>query len=173
MTVVREPVPADARRCAEVHVESWKAGYDGVLPDEYLRALSTEDRLPWWTATLANHPDGRGLRVLLAEDPPGHVCGLGSSTREADSSVAEIAQLYLVPEAWGSGAAEALLSQLIADLCKDGVSEFRLRVADGNGRACRFYERCGWLRVDGSEASEEVWGIDVVTVEYRLPVGRP
>ena len=46
-------------------------------------------------------------------------------------------------------------------------------MADGNARACRFYDRCRWVRVDGSEGLEEEWGVDVVTVEYRLRVGRP
>jgi hypothetical protein len=62
------------------------------------------------------------------------------------------------------------MARLLADLGQ-GVEEVTLRVALGNSRGGRFYERGGWRRVEASERTEEVWGVEVLTVEYRLARG--
>jgi GNAT superfamily N-acetyltransferase len=169
---VREANAGDADRCAEVHVSSWKAGYDGILPEDYLRGLTAEDRLPWWRETLSAPNLDRDLHVLVVEDVAGEVRGFGSTTGPHEAERAELAQLYLEPAVWGTGAAVALMSALLARLADQGVVVVTLRVARDNARACRFYERGGWIRSDGAETTEEVWGVKVVTVEYRLELGQ-
>jgi len=78
MAKVRDALSQDARRCAEVHISSWRAGYDGLLPDDYLHRLTVEDRLPWWKEILAAPPEARELAIAVVEDETGEVCGFGS-----------------------------------------------------------------------------------------------
>jgi ribosomal protein S18 acetylase RimI-like enzyme len=173
MAKVRDALSQDARRCAEVHISSWRAGYDGLLPDDYLHGLTVEDRLPWWKEILAAPPEARELAIAVVEDETGEVCGFGSVRVDpSDARSAEVGQLYVDPSAWGTGVAELLMARLLADLVAQGVEDVTLRVALGNSRACRFYERGGWRRVEASERTEEVWGVEVLTLEYRLARGR-
>ncbi len=53
-------------------------------------------------------------------------------------------QLFLAPEAQGTGLAAALLADAEARLAEDGVQEAWLDVLIENARAIRFYEREGW-----------------------------
>ena len=168
----REATADDAQACAEVHVASWKAGYEGILPAEYLDQLSVSDRLLWWRDTLKLPSIDRPLRVMVIQDEASRVCGLGATKRLEAEDKAELTQMYLAPSAWGTGAADILMDALLNELARDGVEWVSLRVARDNGRARRFYERRGWTLTEGSEAMEEIWGVSVLTLEYREDIGR-
>jgi GNAT superfamily N-acetyltransferase len=59
--------------------------------------------------------------------------------------------LYVIPSAWGSGAAKALLDEALSAVKKAGQSTTWLEVVEVQTRARRFYEREGW-RIDDSIA---------------------
>ena len=40
--IVRPAKPGDARDIAEIHVRTWQAAYPGLVPADYLAALSVE-----------------------------------------------------------------------------------------------------------------------------------
>lgn len=169
MATIRDALAADAQRCGEVHVESWKAGYEGLLPNEYLQRLTIADRLLWWQKLLASPPEARSTDIAVAEDEGGDVCGFGAThIYRADPRAAEVDLLYVDPSSWGTGVSGPLLDRLVTNLAARGVNEVSLRVAAGNTRARRFYEREGWRLVERSEQTEQVWGMDVLTVEYRF-----
>jgi GNAT superfamily N-acetyltransferase len=52
--------------------------------------------------------------------------------------------LYVRPEAWGTGVAARLHDQAVAALRAAGVETARLWVLEDNHRARHFYERRGW-----------------------------
>jgi ribosomal protein S18 acetylase RimI-like enzyme len=56
----------------------------------------------------------------------------------------ELYQLFVSPEAHGSGVAAALIADAEARLVKRGVETAWLACAVGNYRAARFYEKSGW-----------------------------
>jgi GNAT superfamily N-acetyltransferase len=58
----------------------------------------------------------------------------------------ELYQLYVSAQSRGSGVAAALMADAEARLCEAGVGVAWLACAIGNGRAARFYEKCGWHR---------------------------
>jgi GNAT superfamily N-acetyltransferase len=59
----------------------------------------------------------------------------------------ELDQLYVAPEAHGTGLAAALLDDAERLLRDRGVATAWLACAIGNARAARFYEKRGWTRV--------------------------
>lgn len=61
-TIVRPASTADARAIAAVHVASWRAAYQSMLPADYLASLSVTEREARWTQTLSDGP----ARVLVA-----------------------------------------------------------------------------------------------------------
>jgi GNAT superfamily N-acetyltransferase len=56
----------------------------------------------------------------------------------------ELDQLFVTPEARGSGVAAALIANAEARLAVRGVETAWLACAIGNDRAARFYEKSGW-----------------------------
>ena len=56
----------------------------------------------------------------------------------------ELYQLFVSPEAHGSGVAAALIADAEARLARGGVETAWLACAVGNYRAARFYEKSGW-----------------------------
>jgi hypothetical protein len=54
----------DAPNIAIIHVHSWRAAYRGIVPDEFLAAISLEKREENWRLELTKS-DGR---VWVAED---------------------------------------------------------------------------------------------------------
>jgi GNAT superfamily N-acetyltransferase len=52
--------------------------------------------------------------------------------------------LYVVPSAWGAGAAKALLDAALSAVWGVGHRSVLLEVIEAQGRARRFYEREGW-----------------------------
>jgi L-amino acid N-acyltransferase YncA len=166
--VVRDAMPSDAERIAQIHVGSWQQAYRTLLPDEFLDALSVPRRVELWTGLLA---EGR--------DPPTHVwvveragVALGfahaQTSRDDDAApgTGEVTSIYLLAEAWGAGAGRALMSEGLAWLGTSGFRVATLWVLEGNQRARRFYEAGGWA-VDGARKTEQWGDVEIAEVRYR------
>src|SRR5207237_7876125 len=73
--MVRLAGPSDAASVARVHVRSWRATYEGLLPAEYLAALDVDDYAGRWERSLQS-PFARGTIVVAEQD--GQVVGFAS-----------------------------------------------------------------------------------------------
>jgi ribosomal protein S18 acetylase RimI-like enzyme len=157
---IRRARPADAAAIAEVHVRTWQAAYAHVFGAERLAAIDAGGRRAQWERSIT-----RG-GVWVAEDE-GRVVGFVSvgASRHAEGE-GELYAIYVLPEAWGLGAAPALLRPAVEAL-RAAYPTSILWVLDDNPRARRFYEREGW-RPDGGTQTEEFLGVPVTEVRYRL-----
>lgn len=166
MTIqIREGRPEDADACAAAHIEGWRTGYRGLLPDEFLDApeFATQRIDRWRTWSWA---DGLVDAQVFVAEIRGRVVGFGMCGRErakpvcdqisagppgesivpsaASSARGEVYAFYLHPDAWGSGAAAALMARCHEYLRDLGYTEAVLWVLRDNPRARRFYENAGW-----------------------------
>ncbi len=159
---VRRAAADDARAIAEVHVQSWKAAFPGLVPQDYLDALVPGDRLSQWTEDLASQ---RWPAVFVAEQDNtvvGFAAVAPSEDPDADPrSVGELRTIYLRPGSWSRGLGAALLEAAVDELRAAGFEAASLWVLHSNARARRFYERHGW-RPDGS-TKEHDWEAFVAT----------
>jgi GNAT superfamily N-acetyltransferase len=84
----------------------------------------------------------------------------------------EVYQLFVSPDARGSGVAAALIADAEARLTEPGVETARLACAVGNHRAARFYEKHGWQLagtvLNPAETSSEPFPLEVWRYEKRL-----
>src|SRR6185437_11184185 len=104
MLTIRPANPADAPAIAQIHVDTWRAAYRGLMPDSVLDALDVERRAAFWKERLA-HNRGVAFVAWEAERIIGF-CDL-IPTRDKDAhgnSVAEIASIYIAPAHWRKGA---------------------------------------------------------------------
>ena len=60
----------------------------------------------------------------------------------------ELYQLFVSAQVRGTGAAAALVADAETRIAAAGVQIAWLACAIGNERAARFYEKCGWRRVE-------------------------
>ena len=75
---IRQAVDSDARGIAQVHIDSWRSTYAGIVPAEHLAGLDYAEREKRWHRLLAD----RRQIAFVAEDPDGRVIGFASGGPE-------------------------------------------------------------------------------------------
>ena len=69
---------------------------------------------------------------------------MGIAICRREGRTCELAALYVVPGAWGSGTTRMLLGAVLTAMRERGAEDGFLWVGEANARARRFYEREGW-----------------------------
>ncbi|MBI4885445.1 MAG: GNAT family N-acetyltransferase [Actinobacteria bacterium] len=182
MIEVRVAQPDDADAIAAAHIEGWRVGYRHVFPTEFLDAdefaTSRLDRWRGWTW------NSRGDSQLFVVLRGGRVVGFGhvgparvepvcdesgnGSAAETTGAKGEIYGFYVHPEAWGCGAASALIARCHEYLRDEGFNEAVLWVLRDNPRARVFYEKAGWFATGREMMFEPQNTGPVPEVEYTV-----
>jgi len=169
MALVRSARSDDSRRLAEIHVTSWQKAYAGLLPADFLLALSVDSRHEWWSRRLNALEEGGAVLVVTdseSGDPEGFAF-LGPCS-ETDG---EVYAIYVDPERWRDGLGTELLLAAEGTLEATGFAQAILWVLEGNQRGRAFYETHGW-KPDGARKIEEIGGIQVTELKYRKRLGQ-
>jgi RimJ/RimL family protein N-acetyltransferase len=173
VTTIREAVLADADALGRVHVEAWRAGYRGMMPDEFLASLDGAARAARWRERLSAPIDDR--RLLVALDGAGALVGFAGvgPARDEPGPRGELYAINVAPAAWGSGAATLLLAAATRALEELGHREAILWVLRQNARARRFYEREGWKQTGDRRDTikENGFAFTVDELRYARAVG--
>ena len=146
---IRRATLADAAVVAGIHVRGWQWGYRGILPEEFLAALSVDEREAMWRRQLA--PSCRPRTWLAEEDDRalGFVgCGPARDT-DLPARTGEVYAIYLEELASGAGVGRMLMSHALDDLRAEPFESAVLWVLEENVRSRRFYVVGGW-REDGA-----------------------
>ena len=114
----------------EVLIELWRRSWQHAYPD-----IEFSARLSWWRERWRNElvPNAS---ITVAERAAALV---GFVTIEPKTGYLD--QIVVAPEAWGAGAAEALLAEA-KRICPQKIE---LQVNTDNARAIRFYEKHGFV----------------------------
>lgn len=153
MLTVRTAIPSDIAGIADIHVETWRDAYAGILPDRVLLRLSPRRHAAQWRHALVRD------RVKVAVDGGHGAVGFGSAGRARSDTLpyaGEIYTLYVRPDFQGQGIGGTLLAALFGALLHDGIESAILWVlADNPARF--FYEAMGgkWAAV----RDETLWGV--------------
>jgi GNAT superfamily N-acetyltransferase len=143
-----------------------RADFDVLLPlvraycEFYDVAPSDSDLRTMFTA-LAGDPQNEGVQ-LIAWDEDGRPVGFATvywswSTAHA-ARIGVLNDLFVIPDARGRGAAEALIAASVEQCRRRGADQLSWQTAPDNHRAQRVYDRIG--------ATREQW------VDYHLAVPR-
>lgn len=155
----------DCRAVAQIHVDAWRAAYSGILSDEFLAALSVDQREIMWQEAVT-----RGSPFVVVARVDGVITGwvaFGSSRDEgAPAYRGEVWAIYVAPAAWSLGVGRKLLMAALRALAQHGYREASLWVMRDNSRAVRFYSRAGMTEDPASEKYFELGGHRVKEVRY-------
>lgn len=169
---IRGARPEDAPSIAAVHVASSRGAYRGILPDDWLDALSTGAHETFWRWRVESLRQDGAIWVAAKS---GSIVGFCTTSRsdepDAAADTAEVGWLYVSPdrlgEGVGSGSGSSLLAQAISSAADQGFAEATLWVYADNERARRFYENAGW-QLDGSEQRKQRGDKRPLGLRYRI-----
>jgi ribosomal protein S18 acetylase RimI-like enzyme len=154
---IRQAREDDVARLADLWYQGWQDAHAAILPVALARLRtrqSFEERLR------------ASLHTVRVVGPPRSPLGF-HMTRDD-----ELYQLYVSPEARGSGMAGLLEADAVAIIAGRGARVAWLACAIGNDRAARFYEKSGWRRVGTVEirleTQEGVFPLEVWRYEKTL-----
>lgn len=166
MVTLRLARADDADAIGRIQVETWRAAYTGLMPEEAVAGFDVESRQRMWREGLGRRPRP-GSATFVVEDG-GEVVGfasVGASRDEDAEREGELYAIYLHPSRWGDGIGRALLQRAEESMRSSGFRHALLWVLAGNERAERFYRAAGWEE-DG-EKVEDFQGATVTERRYR------
>lgn len=167
---VRRAMVDDAPGLAQVHTQSWRETYAGLIGPAALaaRVIEPDTWLSWLTES-----DPR-TAVFVAVDGSRVVgfAAMGPELPGGPPGVGQLYAIYLLAEQWGRGVGHRLHAAGLAALVAGGFDSAVLWVLDSNARAIGFYTREGW-RFDGHTRVEDLGAEQLDELRMRRGLGQP
>ncbi|MBO5257205.1 MAG: GNAT family N-acetyltransferase [Clostridia bacterium] len=158
--MIRQVREEDGEALGRVFCFGWKEGYKGILPNDYLDALTVEictpKKVPPQNYYVAES-DGKVVGLVNF--------GTARDTEFADSG--ELRAIYVHPDHWQSGFGHALFDAAINRLAELGYPKFYLWVLRENARARHFYEKMG-MQITADERILSIGSTVVTEVRYEM-----
>ena len=161
---IREAQVTDAPAIAQVHIDTWRTTYKGLVPDAYLASLSYEQRTSFWQSRLSesNSP----WFVYVAEDNDQHVIGFASGGPERTQDTVytgELVAIYLLAAHQRQGVGRQLTAAIAQRLIQQGHRSMLVWVLAANPSRL-FYASLGGQLI--RERAINLDGIDLAEVAY-------
>jgi GNAT superfamily N-acetyltransferase len=177
---VRAARGSDAAGVARIQVECWRADYAGVIPDEVLAELTSEEAAGrWqerWAEAIAKPPTSRHhVLVATATEPASGggrpervVAGFASAGPASDedrwpATDAELYELHVAPGRTGQGHGGRLLNAVADTLADDRFTRVSAWVLEADTALRQFLESAGWA-ADGARSQ--------LDMGVRVPIAR-
>ena len=154
--------PSEWRQLREIRLRALRDA-----PNAFGSAYGEEEGQPgeWWRESLATF-------AWFVAATPGDVVGLAAGMPpEPERNAVNLISMWVAPAWRGVGVADRLVGAVVQWAATTGVDEVRLRVAEGNERARRFYQRLGFENTGDLKPLRSNPGICVE--EMRLHLGAP
>lgn len=165
---------ADAQRIAEIHVQSWRETYKGIMPNDLLAEQSVESRAQMWTYILQKQ--AKSARVIVVEQTDGAIVGFAACGEQRSQSLpypGEFYAVYVLKAAQRQGYGRDLMIDMSEHLVKKKLDSAALWVVRENLPARKFYESIGGDVV--AEREDKRPSVTLVEVAYawdNLPIHR-
>jgi GNAT superfamily N-acetyltransferase len=168
---IRLATPADADILGAIGGRSWRATYPGIVPEAVLDEWVDHAAEGWHAAFAQQGPDS-AWRAWVAERD-GVVAGYAttlparSNWLDPPDGAGELSNLYLEPDAIGTGVGRLLYRHAVSDLRDRGFNPLVVWAFRDNTRARRFYDRMG-LTIDVPEHDWVLGDVPCPIVRFRL-----
>jgi len=161
--MIRQATVKDADEIARIHVETWKAVYNGIIPDAYLQGLSHEKRAAHWCENLKKA--AKGIYVAQEDDKIMGWISFGPSRDEDAYNIGEVYAIYVQPDCWGYGYGTQLMALAETKLRGMEFKTVTLWVLKYNHLARAFYTKAGYC-FDGAKRQLSIGGKDLWELRY-------
>jgi ribosomal protein S18 acetylase RimI-like enzyme len=144
MVFLREATFSDYTAIAQLHADSWKKTYRGILSEEFLENEVDADRLNSWYIRLKDPPENQRTVIAFMNNTMVGFCCAFLNDDPAFGTL--IDNLHVSSTAQKSGIGRTLLTDLAQYICeKCGDRRMYLWVYPSNTNARIFYERLGGI----------------------------
>ena len=165
--LIREAFPSDTAAIAQVHVDSWRTTYAGIVPADYLANLSYAQREQFWCDILCTPTPSRC--VYVAAQDTGDVVGFASGGPERSGDAVyrgELYAIYLLAPYQRQGLGRRLTMAVIQRLLQCDLPSMLVWVLAANpGRA--FYATLGGRQI--YEKTATIGAAPLSEVAYGWP----
>jgi ribosomal protein S18 acetylase RimI-like enzyme len=137
---IRFATVADAERLAQIHDDSWRSAYRGIIPCVDLEKMLLRRGPAWWEKVL------KKPHSYIVLDVAGQIAGYASFGRNRSPRIpfaGEIYELYLGPEYQGLGLGKHLFKAALTELARRKHSNVVVWCLEDNDPGCRFYKNVG------------------------------
>lgn len=156
--IVREMTESDRNAVGELYAAAWKAGYKGLLPQDFLDGI-TPEKYAERSRGLGFFNEGSFV-ALDGERIVAH-CHARAADEPEWRGWGEIHTLYVHPNVWRTGYGTAVFKRAEEWLYERGFDDVYLYVLEGNECAERFYKAQGFFR-NGGTLCCEIGGVIVM-----------
>jgi GNAT superfamily N-acetyltransferase len=140
--VLRQAVNSDAASIANLHAESWRSAYRGILSNDYLDDDIFTERQAYWQKCLdAPHPERR--HVLLAEQDKNVIAFVSVFLDKEPEHGALLHNLHVLPNLKGQGLGRLLMREAAQWTLLQNVNQMHLWTFEANHEARKFYDALG------------------------------
>ncbi len=145
MMKTRLAVIDDVAAIANLHAESWRIAYRGMLTDDYLDRQIFSERLALWEQRFGSCAPNQHICVAeIGDQVVGFACTYGDEDARWGSF---LDNLHVAPEHKRHGIGKALMRQVAAwSLAAYPACGLYLWVLESNTPAIRFYRKMGGVR---------------------------
>ncbi|WP_102398756.1 GNAT family N-acetyltransferase [Haloimpatiens massiliensis] len=133
----------DAKILGQIHSESWKVAYKGVVPDEVLNNITAEKRQKYFEKALTEGWEEDAI-IFKDDKAVGLICIGKCRDEDKEEFWGEIWGIYLLPEYWNMGIGFELINWGLNELKRRNYKKIALWVLEGNLNARNFYEKMGF-----------------------------
>lgn len=145
----RRAKPEDAGRIADVHANSWRNAYAGIVPHGALARMINRRDKNWWANAI------RKSTIILVIEVDEKIVGyatLGVNRVSTFPYEGEVYEIYVEPECQGIGIGTMLFCDARSELKRRGYKGSCVWVLSENDPAISFYENSGGRAIaKGSE----------------------
>lgn len=143
--IIRQANLNDAEDIAQVHVDSWRTTYKGIIPQEFLNNLSYKHRSNLWQTNIQRDHS----YVLVVENDFGEIVGFADTWKRENNTEAlsgDLTSIYILEEYQGKGIGKSLLKELFKHFKILGYEKVFVDVLEANNTRY-FYEHYGATKV--------------------------
>lgn len=160
--MIRIAVPSDVQQIAEVHVQSWKETYVGMIHQHVIDEYSVKKRLQLWQQ-LVNDANHR----LFVYEQDGKIFGFLDGYLNPNNHIAEIKAFYFLKQIKGQGIGRAMFEKFYQLINVKQHQLLQLGVINQNPSRY-FYEKMGGSVIGEEEIPEYGEGISELFYEWKL-----
>lgn len=155
---IREAMESDILGVARVRVDTWRATYRGIIPDDFLAGLSDQSIADRWRKSFWENRNP-AVGAFVAENDQQEIVGIaicGPEQSQEDGYQGEIYVLYVLPQYQNCGIGRKLVAACVQHLVQSLNAKSLLIWVIAENPYRKFYESLGGKPV--REKTQEIGG---------------
>ena len=168
---IRAATAGEAVEIARFHVKIWRETYKDMAPEEAVRVLNEDRRLPGWIETLSSTDDTKSTLLALIGGTIVGLVSYGPPASEIFGDRGEIKHLYVDGSQRGRGLGRRLLKQAFQRMGEAGFNGVGLSVVTENIAARRFYKSLGGVEHAEFQDPGPIWKSSNILVVWPAETG--